>query len=97
MEYHRYGQTAKRVGHRAFVLTGTVTLFSYGALLDVRRQRREGSLLPRGRSFYDTHSLTEDNELTFAPLAVSTLFEGVSQVPPRRQGRLGRRRPRHRR
>ncbi|SNY66159.1 glycosyltransferase [Paractinoplanes atraurantiacus] len=66
MEYHRYGQTAKRMGHRAFVLTGTGTLFSYGALLDVRRQRREGSLLPGGRSFYDTHSLTEDNELTFA-------------------------------
>jgi cellulose synthase/poly-beta-1,6-N-acetylglucosamine synthase-like glycosyltransferase len=66
MEYHRYGQVAKRLGHRAFVLTGTGTLFSYGALLDVRRQRREGTLLPRGRSFYDTHSLTEDNELTFA-------------------------------
>lgn len=66
MEFHRYGQVAKRLGHRAFVLTGTGTLFSYGALLDVRRQRRAGELLPDGRSFYDTHSLTEDNELTFA-------------------------------
>lgn len=66
MEYHRYGQTARRFGQQAFVLTGTGTLFSYTALLDVRRQRRAGVLLPPGRSFYDTHSLTEDNELTFA-------------------------------
>jgi cellulose synthase/poly-beta-1,6-N-acetylglucosamine synthase-like glycosyltransferase len=66
MEYHRYGQVARRMGGRAFVLTGTGTLFSYGALLDVRRQRRAGTLLPPGDSFYDTHSLTEDNELTFA-------------------------------
>jgi cellulose synthase/poly-beta-1,6-N-acetylglucosamine synthase-like glycosyltransferase len=66
MEYHRYSQVAKRMGNRAFVLTGTGTLFSYGALIDVRRQRRTGELLPEGWSFYDTHSLTEDNELTFA-------------------------------
>jgi cellulose synthase/poly-beta-1,6-N-acetylglucosamine synthase-like glycosyltransferase len=66
MEFHRYGQVAKRMGERAFVLTGTGTLFSYGALLDVREQRRTATLLPAGQSFYDTHSLTEDNELTFA-------------------------------
>jgi cellulose synthase/poly-beta-1,6-N-acetylglucosamine synthase-like glycosyltransferase len=66
MEYHRYGQVAKRMGGRAFVLTGTGTLFSYQALLDVREQRSRGVLLPAGDSFYDTHSLTEDNELTFA-------------------------------
>lgn len=66
MEYFRYASTAKRFGGRAFVLTGTGTLFSYQALLDVRAQRRRGVLLPEGESFYDTHSLTEDNELTFA-------------------------------
>jgi cellulose synthase/poly-beta-1,6-N-acetylglucosamine synthase-like glycosyltransferase len=66
MEYHRYGKVAERLNSRAFVLTGTGTLFSYGALLDVRAQRRSGRLLPDGWSFYDTHSLTEDNELTFA-------------------------------
>lgn len=66
MEYHRYGHVAKRMGGRAFVLTGTGTLFSYEALLDIRAQRRRGELLPAGDSFYDTHSLTEDNELTFA-------------------------------
>jgi len=66
MEYHRYGHVAKRMGGRAFVLTGTGTLFSYQALLDVREQRRAGRLIPQGSGFYDTHSLTEDNELTFA-------------------------------
>lgn len=66
MEFHRYGQVAKRMGGRAFVLTGTGTLFSYQALHDVRAQRQAAALLPAGESFYDTHSLTEDNELTFA-------------------------------
>jgi len=66
MEYHRYGQVAKRMGERAFVLTGTGTLFSYQALLDVREQRHTGELIPAGWGFYDNHSLTEDNELTFA-------------------------------
>ncbi len=66
MEYHRYGQVSKRMAGKAFVLTGTGTLFSYQALLDVRAQRRRGALLPTGDSVYDTHSLTEDNELTFA-------------------------------
>ncbi len=77
MEYHRYGKTAERFAHRAFVLTGTGTLFSYQALLDVRDQRRRGRLLPPGRSFYDTHSLTEDNELTFALQAI-----GYSTLSP---------------
>jgi cellulose synthase/poly-beta-1,6-N-acetylglucosamine synthase-like glycosyltransferase len=66
MEFHRYGQVSRRMGERAFVLTGTGALFSYGALLDVREQRRTGTLLPAGWGFYDAHSLTEDNELTFA-------------------------------
>ena len=66
MEFHRYGQVARRMAGRAFVLTGTGTLFSYPALLDVRERRRAGDLLPPGDSFYDTHSLTEDNELTLA-------------------------------
>ncbi|SNY28918.1 glycosyltransferase family 2 protein [Paractinoplanes atraurantiacus] len=66
LEFHRYGQVAKRMGYRAFVLTGTGTLFSWQALRDVREQRRRGVLLPKGASYYDTHSLTEDNELTLA-------------------------------
>jgi cellulose synthase/poly-beta-1,6-N-acetylglucosamine synthase-like glycosyltransferase len=66
MEFYRYGQTARRHGRRAFVLTGTGTLFSWDALRHVRDARRAGKGLPAGTSFYDTHSLTEDNELTFA-------------------------------
>lgn len=66
MEFHRYAATARRHGHRAFVLTGTGTLFSWSALLEVRAARREGIRLPVDETFYDTHSLTEDNELTFA-------------------------------
>ncbi|GGK89405.1 glycosyltransferase [Mangrovihabitans endophyticus] len=66
MEFHRYGQVARRLAYRAFVLTGTGTLFAYAALCDVRAQRRAAVMLPYGESFYDTHSLTEDNELTFA-------------------------------
>jgi cellulose synthase/poly-beta-1,6-N-acetylglucosamine synthase-like glycosyltransferase len=66
MEFYRYGQTARRHGSRAFVLTGTGTLFSWDALRHVRAARRTGVGLPAGASFYDTHSLTEDNELTFA-------------------------------
>jgi biofilm PGA synthesis N-glycosyltransferase PgaC len=77
MEYHRYGKTSERFGHQAFVLTGTGTLFSYLALKDVKAQRRRGVLLPPGDSFYDTHSLTEDNELTFALQAC-----GYSTISP---------------
>jgi cellulose synthase/poly-beta-1,6-N-acetylglucosamine synthase-like glycosyltransferase len=66
MEYHRYAHVPRRMGGRAFVLTGTGTLFSWQAIKDVRRQRKRGVLLPRGESYYDTHSLTEDNEMTFA-------------------------------
>ncbi|MEU4243768.1 glycosyltransferase family 2 protein [Actinoplanes sp. NPDC026619] len=66
MEFYRYGQTTRRNGHRAFVLTGTGTLFSWDALRQVRAARHTGTGLPAGASFYDTHSLTEDNELTFA-------------------------------
>lgn len=79
MEFHRYGQTAERHGNRAFVLTGTGTLFSWDALRHVRAARRGALRLPAGASFYDTHSLTEDNELT---LALQTL--GYHTISPRR-------------
>jgi cellulose synthase/poly-beta-1,6-N-acetylglucosamine synthase-like glycosyltransferase len=70
MEFYRYGNLIRRHGGRAFVLTGTGTLFSWRALLDVRVARRRGRRLPAGVSFYDTRSLTEDNELTFAVQAL---------------------------
>lgn len=66
MEFHRYSATAKRHGGRAFVLTGVGTLFSWSALLDVRAARLDGRLPKGSTSFYDTYSLTEDNEMTLA-------------------------------
>src|SRR4051812_27195749 len=64
MEYHRYAREPGRNGDRCAVLTGTGTLFSVRALRAVRAARRDGRQLPAGTGVYDTHSLTEDNELT---------------------------------
>ncbi len=66
MEYFRYRRDIHRNGDRAFVLSGTASLIRYRAIRQVREARIEGSLLPRGSSYYDTVSLTEDNELTLA-------------------------------
>ncbi len=66
MEYFRYRHEIRRNGDRAFVLSGTASLIRYRALVQVREARRRGVLLPSGASFYDTVSLTEDNELTLA-------------------------------
>lgn len=65
IEFYRYRQQIKFHGERAFVLSGTGSLLSVRALRDVRAARQNGTL-PYGESFYDTFSLTEDNELTFA-------------------------------
>ena len=66
MEYHRYSREPRRHGDRCAVLTGTGTLFSVRALRDVRTARLDGRCLPAAQGVYDTHSLTEDNELTVA-------------------------------
>ncbi len=66
MEYYRYLGQIKRYGSEAFVLSGTGCLFLMEALRTVKRARQEGELIPLGASFYDTHSLTEDNEMTLA-------------------------------
>lgn len=66
MEYHRYSREPGRHGDRSAVLTGTGSLFSVRALRDVRAARLAGRQLPAGAGTYDTHSLTEDNELTLA-------------------------------
>jgi cellulose synthase/poly-beta-1,6-N-acetylglucosamine synthase-like glycosyltransferase len=68
MEYHRYRKDIIRNGERAFVLSGTGTLFSVKALRTVKASRN-GKTLPKGGDFYDTFSLTEDNEITLALLA----------------------------
>ena len=66
MEYFRYSWEPRRHGDRCAVLTGTGTLFSVRALRDVRRARQDGRRLAPAVGVYDTHSLTEDNELTLA-------------------------------
>ncbi len=68
MEYYRYRREIVQRGERAFVLSGTGALISVEALNAVK-SARDGETLPAGTSFYDTFSLTEDNELTFAMLA----------------------------
>ena len=67
-EYTRYARQLGRRWGRAFVLTGTGTLFRVQALRDVVAARRSGALPDPGGSggVYDTGSLTEDNELTLA-------------------------------
>lgn len=70
MEYFRYQRDIRRNGDRAFVMSGTASLIRWTALAQVKAARRAGTVLPSGSSYYDTHSLTEDNELTLALLTL---------------------------
>lgn len=70
MEYLRYKREIRRNGRRAFVLSGTASLIRWKALREIREARAQGDKLPEGKGYYDTRSLTEDNELTFALLAL---------------------------
>jgi hypothetical protein len=64
-EYQRYGRDISRRRGQVFVLTGTASLFRVDALAAVAAGR--GTVLPgEAGQFYDTYSLTEDNELTLA-------------------------------
>jgi cellulose synthase/poly-beta-1,6-N-acetylglucosamine synthase-like glycosyltransferase len=63
-EYFRYSREVYR--HRqAPVLSGTGTLFRVSALLMISSERG-GSLPGDHGDFYDSHALTEDNEITLA-------------------------------
>jgi len=63
-EYARYGREIDRTG-RVMVLTGTAALFRSEALGSVAQGR--GTVLPgTNGDVYDTHALTEDNELTLS-------------------------------
>ena len=74
-EFTRYGRSIARRDGTVRVLTGTASLFLVSTLLRVREARAAG-VVPGGRGFYDTLSLTEDNEIT---LALRTLgFKPVS-------------------
>lgn len=64
-EFTRYQRLVLRRPGRVFVLTGTAALIRAQALEAVAASR--GTLVPGTRGeVYDTHALTEDNELTLA-------------------------------
>jgi biofilm PGA synthesis N-glycosyltransferase PgaC len=67
-EYARYARDVRRLKGRALVLTGTAAMFRVAALRDVLGARHDGRLPHGGGQVYDTHVLTEDNELTLALL-----------------------------
>jgi cellulose synthase/poly-beta-1,6-N-acetylglucosamine synthase-like glycosyltransferase len=72
-EYTRYSREINRRHGRVFVLTGTASVFRARALRTVAEER--GHLLPgRKGNVYDTHALTEDNELTIALKTLGALM-----------------------
>ncbi len=77
-EYTRYSREINRRKGRVFVLTGTASIFRARALRTVAEER--GHLLPgRKGDVYDTHALTEDNELTIALKTMGALMVSPSE------------------
>lgn len=81
MEYLRYAHVVKR-RPEAYVLSGTASLFRWSALKKIKNERVKGTKLPKGVDYYDTKSLTEDNEITFAlhALGYTTPTCGVHSI-----------------
>lgn len=67
MEYWRYKRQLHRNGDKAFVLSGTASIFRVKALRQIKQARLDRKIL-KGKSYYDTTGLTEDNEITLALL-----------------------------
>ncbi|MEQ4499096.1 MAG: glycosyltransferase family 2 protein [Nocardioides kribbensis] len=67
-EYARYARDVRRLQGKALVLTGTASVFPVRVLREVRAARLAGVLPDRSGAggVYDTHVLTEDNELSLA-------------------------------
>ncbi|GAB3190951.1 glycosyltransferase family 2 protein [Nesterenkonia suensis] len=82
MEFHRYRREIHQRDNNALVLSGTASMIRWQAIQEVRNERLDGALLPRGESYYDTASLTEDNELTLAlkTLGWTCLAPGVTST-----------------
>ncbi len=68
MEFWRYRRQIIRNGNRAFVLTGTASIFKVKTLKDVKKARLNGTLPNYSNSYYDIYGRTEDNEITLAIL-----------------------------
>ena len=77
-EYARYARDVRRLRGKVLVLTGTAALFQVAVLRKVVEARASGRLPGGEARVYDTHVLTEDNELTLALLHL-----GYSIVSPR--------------
>jgi cellulose synthase/poly-beta-1,6-N-acetylglucosamine synthase-like glycosyltransferase len=77
-EYARYARDVRRLHGRVLVLTGTAALFRVGVLRAVIAARASGTLPGGSARVYDTHVLTEDNELTLALLHL-----GYAIISPR--------------
>jgi cellulose synthase/poly-beta-1,6-N-acetylglucosamine synthase-like glycosyltransferase len=67
-EYARYARDVNRLKGKVLVLTGTAAIFQVRVLRAVVAARRSGALPGGVPAVYDTHVLTEDNELTLALL-----------------------------
>ncbi len=65
-EYVRYARQVSRNGSRAYVLTGTATVFPVSVLREVAAGRLDGTLPPGPGAYYDEHTMTEDSYMTFA-------------------------------
>lgn len=69
MEFARFRLLVKK-RLEVYVLSGTASLISWDALKEVKKARNKGEVLPKGESYYDVDSMTEDNELTLAILSL---------------------------
>ena len=67
-EYARYARDVRRLQGKALVLTGTASVFPARVLREVQQARAAGALPDKSGAgaVYDTHVLTEDNELSLA-------------------------------
>jgi len=66
-EYQRYArEIGRRRGRRASVLTGTATMFRGRVWFWIAGARGVGGFPGTAGEVYDTHALTEDNEITIA-------------------------------
>ena len=81
MEFARFRLLVKK-RLEVFVLSGTASLISWDALKHIKQERNIGEKLPKGKSYYDVDSMTEDNELTLALLTLgySIPHVGVNSI-----------------
>ena len=77
-EYVRYSRELARRRGRVFVLTGTASMFRPLALRSVA-ENRDVTIPGVHGDVYDTHALTEDNELTIALKSLGALITSPAQ------------------